>query len=206
MKPAFFAQILLLSACSGSFGKGDTASGNQGPGGDDGGSSGGNADGLPDLTDDLDRGGCEGVESDGEFVPVPGAASYFAGTYEASADEEGVWTGTEQWILYANQAWQDLGQGDCTITWFMRASEGSPGACGACDLGLQVSASVDLGQTDCPEGLVEDEQNWSNSYGVARLEENVASWFFAQSGNPFANGYHLDGAVNFISEKSCTYF
>ncbi len=206
------AALLLgaLSACSKEFDKTDgELGGADGPGGDggDGGSGGdgGDASGLPDLLATADRSGCQTVtSSDGEELPVPGAVSYFYGVYAESGDEDGVWVGTERWVLFANDRWQELGEGDCEVVWLTRATEAEGGGCGTCDLNLSVEASLDGVATTCPEGLYEGEEQWSGSYGVIR-RDGQSEWYFS-SGTRMGSGGATDSAVNFLTDKTCTWF
>ena len=178
---------LLLTACSSSFL--DTASGQ--------GST--TASGLPDLQRGLDETGCEDLSGN----VTAGATVWFWGEYITA---DGGWTGEERMIYFANDAWVDAGGYDCELVWSMTATDTSPGTCTTCDIGLQVEASLDASQTSCPEGLQTDTETWSESYGIARAEDSTATWYFADSGTEFGAGYYNDTAINYLSEKSCSWF
>jgi hypothetical protein len=216
MSPRLLPALLLLG-CSAAFTAKDTGAGGSdggggadgggadgGDGGDGGGDPSGTGDpadyGLSPLTQGIDTGGCDGFDG----VDIPGAAAYFYGQYVP--DGEGGWRGEERWLLFANPTWQDAGFDDCEVVWITRASETATGACGACDLGIAVSASVDQGRTTCPEELWEDpaDKNWSAEYAVA-ISGDDSVWYFA-SGSPLGEGSHADGAMNFLSEKTCQFF
>lgn len=175
---------------------GDGADGSDGSDGGDG----GDGTGLDDLRVGLDQGGCE----DYDGTPIPGAASYWYG--ELRSDGAGGWSGFEQWILFSNAAWQATGEDDCVITWLTSATETSTGACAACDFGLQVSASIDITQTDCPEGLFEGEESWSTAYAVLDKGDGTTLLYYAESGTPYATGQINDTALNYLSEKACKWF
>ncbi len=159
-------------------------------------------DGIDDPTADLDEGGCE----DYDGTPIAGAASYFVGVYTLEDADTGSWSGTEQWLLFANETWVEAGGYDCTVTWYAQAVEGSTGSCAACDLGLSVSLTVDESRTDCPDGLWESEANGDVNYGVIRGSGGESQWYFADSGTWFASGEYTDTALSFITEKSCDWF
>ena len=62
--------------------------------------------------------------------------------------------------------------------------------------------------SDCPEdtGGPQD-QTFSVTYGILRVPDGDAFWYFADSGNELSEeGYHLDSAMNYISQKSCRWF
>jgi hypothetical protein len=70
---------------------------------------------------------------------------------------------------------------------------------------MSVTAVLDVGQTTCPEGL-QGEGTWSEDYALSLRADETAGWFFASSGSSFAEGYHNDAAINYRSEKSCSWF
>jgi hypothetical protein len=209
--PSLFLLALALGGCSTAFGDKETDDGS-GEGDEDDGSdgSGGTVDDVDDIVDDLDQDTSDCEEVEGQ--PVPGAVSYFVGSYQDQGD--GTWRGTEQWVLIANDRWieteTDLpAAGMCTVTWTVAASEsGTTGACAACDLGLDVSATVDLSNTDCPEGLYEDptEMNWQASYALLTGSDGSADWFYQSSGTPLGVGTNSGGVADYASDKSCKWF
>jgi len=87
------------------------------------------------------------------------------------------------------------------------ATESSPGACGVCDFGLSVSATVDEGATTCPEGLwaSASERNWSEDYAIFD-DSGDLTWFFAGSGNPFGEGGRDGESLVYLTEKACKWF
>lgn len=206
--PARLAPLLLLVACSARFADEGTTDGTGGDGGStgDGGLDGGGlADELPPVDEGLDEGGCEDLSG----TALPGATVYFLGTYVQGDDG---WQGIEQVRVFANATWEGSGGGDCVVAWVLSASEGSPGACGNCDLGLSVSAQLDLAATTCPEDLYVGDESWSASYGVDLTESaTLSTWYYADSGTQFGAGYALGTAdqptaLNFASEKTCWWF
>jgi hypothetical protein len=158
--------------------------------------------GLPDLTEGLDSSGCEVQEATG--VAGIGAASYFYGLYRKT---DGGWTGYEEWLFYANEAWQEDGGADCKIRWAVTAVETETGSCPDCDLGLSVSFVLNVPGSTCPENMVEAESPTSSEqYDVSLDDGGETKWYFAGSGNPIGEGYGNADALNFLSPKSCRWF
>lgn len=200
-----------LTACSTAYGDKETDDGDGDAdtdvGGGDGG--GGTVDDIDDIVDDLDQDTSDCSEVEGQ--PVPGAVSYFVGSFLDQGD--GTWRGVEQWVLIANDRWMEteplVEDGMCKVTWTVVASESEgTGACAACDLGLDVSATIDMSNTDCPEGLYEapSDQNWTASYAVLTNGDGSAQWFYATSGNPLGDGTNAGGVADYVTEKSCKWF
>lgn len=152
---------------------------------------------LPEVFDSLDQEVCEGVQD-----TVPGSTSYFVGEYVKDGED---WVGTEWWVLFATDRWEEVGGNDCTITWIMSATEGEGGACGACGLHLDVNGALDPSRTSCPEDLYKGEEQWSESYDVA-LTGSGSTWYYAGSGNVFATGDGGDNAVTYLSDAQCDWF
>ena len=86
----------------------------------------------------------------------------------------------------------------------MVAESGSRGACGDCDVGLAVDASLVESATDCPEGVYRGYESMAETYAVELGTDGVATWHFTGSGDEFGRGYWVDGAMNYLSEYGCT--
>ena len=215
MTRALLSAVLLLTACSSSLkGEDQDDSSGQGPGsdgGDGGGDGGGGGEGgedaldaLPDLLAGVDLSGCQQVEgSDGELYDVPGAVSYFYGEYYQTEDGSG-WAGEERWLLFANDRWQELGEDDCQIVWTMGATvsgDVTPGG----QVSLQVSADIRGSETTCPEGLYEGEESWTASYSV-EIDDGGNSFWYYNGADEFGSGGSTPVAMNFLTEKACTWF
>jgi len=225
MRPLVFISLLLATACSASFdpktggaggsgsdfpGSNGSGDGTDGDGSDSddgsGGSGNGNIADLDDIKSDMVTGpdGCETIDE----IPHPGAASYFYGELEPITTDDGPqWRGTEEWILFANDAWRETGVSDCVVTWILQAEEVDTGQCGACDVSLAVVATIDTANTSCPEGLWETSFNYSVQYDV-RLDPNTetSQWFFAESGAAMGVGSYAGVAMNYLTERSCVWF
>ena len=202
------ALLLPLAACSARFtdeGTDGGTTGDAGGSGDGGLDGGGLADELPPVDEGLDTGGCEDLSG----TALPGAAVYFLGTYVQGSDG---WQGLEEVRVFANATWRGTGGADCIVAWVISASEGDAGACGNCDLGLSVSAQLDLAATTCPEDLYVGDESWSSQYGVDLTESaTLSTWYYADSGTQFGAGHALGTAsdptaLNFVSDKTCWWF
>ena len=194
--------LLSLTACSGA--KDDTDTEASEDSADTGGDTGAGTDPAADtdvrndMQDDAD--GCQDYEGNA----VPGAASYFVGDYVGS--EADGWTGTEEWWLWANGAWKERGGDDCVVVWNVDATPSDVGACGACEVGLDIAAAIDASRTTCPTALWEGLENWSEAYAMDQLPDGAARWYFAESGTPLGDGWWTDTTANWISDRSCTWF
>jgi len=194
---------------SGNSGNSGNGSSGDGDGSGDGGSGGAGSDTVDDLEDlksDIDASatGCQDIDG----VSHPGAASYFYGELEPTElGEDGQrWQGTEEWILYSNDAWQDTGVADCIVTWSIQAEEVASGACGGCDYSIAVDATVDLARTSCPNGLWETDANYSVAYDIRLESDGTSTWFFGASGNSMGTGSHEGLAMNYLTTRTCVWF
>jgi len=165
-----------------------------------------NDGGLADLKATMDRSaeGCQDIDG----LAHPGAASQFYGELElVDTDDVLAWRGFEEWILVANDAWQDTGVDDCTVTWSLRAEETDAGVCAACDLSIAVVASIDESRTSCPADLWEEHIHYAVEYDVlVDPDTDDTRWFFASSGNMLGAGSHADGALNYLTDRTCLWF
>jgi hypothetical protein len=158
--------------------------------------------GLPNLTEGLDSSGCEIQEATG--VAGIGAASYFYGLYHKN---NGEWTGYEEWLFYANEAWRDDGGSNCKIRWTVTATETEPGSCADCDISLNVTFVLDVPGSTCPDDMVDAEvATSSEQYDVSRDDAGETKWYFSATGNSIGEGYGSADALNFLSPKSCRWF
>jgi len=155
---------------------------------------------LPEIAGaDTDPGGCEEVSGSA----LPGAASMFWGEYHE--ESEGEWTGEERWLLFANEAWRDIGGEDCVVVWAAAAVESTTLSCTSCDLGLSTSLSLDNSATTCEADIVNG-LGTSEIYGIERKNSGDAIWYFANSGERMGDGYHVTGAMNFLTDPSCRWW
>ena len=190
--------LALLGGCSDKGAASDSGEG-------EGEGEGETASGLPDLVSTFETDGCETwTDNDGTVYNITGAVSYFYGEYVDNGD--GSWSGEEYWYLYANQTWKDAGGADCQIFWVTEATEGETGSCPTCDVGLDVSAQIDVTESDCPEDLYAGEENFTTSYAIKHSGEDESVWYYAGSGTQFATGYYNSGAMNYASSYACKWF
>lgn len=85
-----------------------------------------------------------------------------------------------------------------------------PQHCGDCDLGLQLTANVDMTGSTCPEDMVKREKSFTVRYDIRRAADGVAWVYFGSSGKMLGQGYHLtDGSnsrFNYVTQHQCKWF
>lgn len=155
------------------------------------------ATGLDSLLDDMDPDYCEAMQPN-----VAGATSYFYGIYQKSSDG---WRGEEQWILHPTDAWTSTDGETCHITWAINADEREVAGCPSCDFSLEVNGTLDRQKTDCPDGLWENEEQWSTTYNIL-LDGGNSIVYFQSDGDTVGSGYSTGSAFNFLSDVSCSWF
>ena len=156
---------------------------------------------IPSVLGELDDSFCDEMS---EELGVPGATSYFVGTY---IKQNNSWVGREKWILFPNEHWQEYGGYPCEISWDMSIEERDLVTCLACDIAMEVDASISSSSTNCPQDLWNEpsEQNWSTTYEIM-LDNGSSTFYFQSSGNPFGWGYSSQTSINFVSEPDCKWF
>ncbi len=155
------------------------------------------ATGLSSLKEDMDTDYCENMQPN-----VAGATSYFYGIYQKSSDG---WQGEEQWILHPTEAWTSTGGETCYVTWAISADEKDAAGCPSCNFSLEVNGTLDRQKTDCPEGLWENEEQWSTTYNIL-VEGGNSMVYFQSDGDTVGSGYSTSNAFNFLSDVSCSWF
>ncbi len=179
---------------SGSTTSGSTTSGSTTGGSTTGGTTPTSA--LPDVWDETDPEFCQDTD-------LVGATSHFIG--ELTTADGATYTGTETWALFANDAWVDVGGADCIVVWSINAAVGAPGACSTCEFGLEIDATLDAFQTDCPEGLYVGDERWSTSYDVD-IDGLTATITYGSSGSDLASGYADATGLVYITPAACMWF
>mgnify|MGYP001162808532 CR=1 FL=1 len=156
--------------------------------------------GLQDLTQGLDKTGCDIQEA--TDAEIPGAASYYYGLF---VQDGATYSGYEQWLIYANATWRGQGYSDCTIQWTASATEGTPGAATSANFALDVTLTLDRNSSTCPDELMLDLNDTDVVHYDIQISGTQSSWFFA-SGNNLGSGHANDNALNYLSPKSCRWF
>ena len=155
--------------------------------------------GLPDLLKNIVTDGCDNGPG------VYGAADYFHNVFEISSS--GTVSGTETWILYANQKlkskWEKEGfSSPCKVTWTLKGKtqDATRG-----DLGLNLVNN--LVDTTCPKEMVNKYEDTGKTinYNVVRKPDGTAQVFF-KSGKEVGQGHHNSTHLQFITNKSCRWF
>jgi len=155
---------------------------------------------LPDLTKEFQSGQCEEIKGSA----VPGADSYFHGSFEMSGE---LVKGHETWWLAANKAWEGAGGSSCTIRWSITGTKVATGACTDCDFGLMLSATPEPGSSKCPEGLLKREARPQQlSYDIKLAPSGEAFVYYSKSGNLLGEGFHADGKLSYRTQHQCKWF
>ncbi len=151
--------------------------------------------------DDLDEDLCEDVAG---YEDLIGATSYYKGDFRQSGDS---WSGTERWLLFATSEWEEVGGGDCQVTWVIEGTTTTEvGECAVCEFGIDLAAQVDLGNTDCDPDLYKGDESFTITYAVDDHGDGTHALYFAGSGNPLATGT-LDGdGLEYLSDAKCLWF
>jgi hypothetical protein len=153
---------------------------------------------TPDPFEGLLKGACEDGPGN------EGADSHFVGEFNISGSTV---TGTETWVLFANQKWKDRGGLDCRITWHLSGAKVGPRACSDCDYGLMLSAEPDVDGSGCPEGLIKKEAvRQELKYDVKALADGTAYVYFAKSGKRLGQGYYAGDRLTYTSSHQCKWF
>ena len=174
---------------------------------------------LPNIMEDMDTKACLPVSEN--YPDTPGATSYFAGAYIKDGNS---WMGREKWLLFPNQAWQEvayqqwqegnqevsnIAQGyPCEVSWDVLVTEHDEmEQCLACSLAFFVDASVNANITTCPQSLWNEvgTRDWQSNYEIASFSGN-SIFYFRSSGQAFGWGYASENELNFLSEPSCKWF
>lgn len=153
--------------------------------------------GLDSLMDEMMPDYCENVQPN-----VAGATSYFYGIYLRNTEG---WEGEEQWILHPTSSWTSTNGETCYVTWSIFAQEQEAAGCPDCDFALEVNGTLNRQRTDCPDGLWENEEQWSTTYNIL-LDGDSSFVYFQSDGELVGSGYSTNTAFNFLSEVSCSWF
>jgi hypothetical protein len=187
--------LILLLACQVSFGgKDDTAttagdSNNTGTGGET----------LQDVRDIMARNAdnCQDLSGD----VIAGANSYFWGEYLGN-NEEG-WSGQEKAYIFMNEESKSKGLVDCEETWEVLANPAEPGACAACDIGMEVTLTFTT--STCVDPVFGGD-NGTTTYDVDQGSDGSSHWFYANTGTALGDGYWSAKGQNFLTSPSCRWF
>ncbi|TNE92301.1 MAG: hypothetical protein EP330_02240 [Deltaproteobacteria bacterium] len=178
------------------------------------GCAGDNGTGDDTGTDGPDFDPYEGMEEnpnceDFEGTPVPGATTYFMGEYAIDAD---VVTGYEEWVLFANDAWEDPTIArpgwDCAIRWDVFGTVSEPTDCVGCTHQLSLSFTWNEDESDCQPDLqaLEGPDNEGGAvYYVQAGNDGYARYEFS-SGTFLGDGVLTSTRGAYQSEQRCAFF
>ena len=153
---------------------------------------------LPDLRQGLETGLCEKGPGN------EGADSHFLGDIQINGSAV---TGTETWVLGANEKWKKKGGDDCEMTWKLSGRTTTVGACADCDSAILLEATPNAG-SNCVEDLIKIESRaFTETYDLKLAPDGNAWIYFHKSGKALGQGYH-DGAGHLIyaSIHQCKWF
>ena len=153
--------------------------------------------GIPNLLKGISKVGCDNGPGGA------GAVSYF---YDELSIKNGVVTGTERWIMYANTQWKARNGNDCEVQWSLKGKTRSPTRCPSCTMGITVTNDLDKGLSNCPEDMAKTNSGETINYDIQLNNDGTAVAYFSRSGKKFAEGYHKDGNVQLLSPMSCRWF
>jgi len=158
---------------------------------------------LPALDQNLQKGKCT-------KFPTPGADQYFVGNW--TLGEDGVVSGTESRILYANPKWKSrrgpdgkVGR-DCVVVWNITGHRSKPVTCTGCDFGLKFQASVDYSKSTCAQRLYNEGAYRGGHYDVSLRSDGTTAMYFSRTGKQFATGHHVEGSLNYRTPHACVWF
>ena len=157
---------------------------------------------LPSSTDIIDQDNCEDPNL-GQSNDVPGAERFFTGDFTITGEDI---TGVEKWVLFANEAWKDAaGAENCEIVWNVVGRTAETSNCAQCDIGLNMTATLDTQASTCIEGPEEGYELQQLAYDVFRKSDGTATWYFP-SGTILGEGFHSGDALNYATEGACIWF
>ena len=128
---------------------------------------------LDSLKNDMDTDYCENMQPN-----VAGATSYFYGIYQRSSDG---WRGEEQWIP-TQQKHGLLQKEKLAMLHGLSVQTNKRQQMSFGDFSLEVNGTLDRQKTDCPEGLWENEEQWSTTYNIL-LEGGDSIVYFQSDGD-----------------------
>lgn len=155
--------------------------------------------GPADIRDQMVRNAADCQELSG--TAQLGGNSYYWGSFTGSAAEG--WVGEEKFYFFANETAIAAGFQDCEFTWSSIATEADPGRCPNCDIGMAVTATPS--DSTCDPTLFSD-PGYSVGYAVDTPGNGSSHWFFASSGNAFADGFATETTLSYLSAASCRWF
>lgn len=140
------------------------------------------------------------------------ADSWFVGDLTVA---DGQITGTERWVLRANEAWKAHGGKDCQVDWRITGTATPP--CDDCTIALKVHAEADRASSDCPSELVygrkteqgkvvgAEANDFDTRYDVI-VKGGVATVKFASNGREVGTGKWESGHLTYVSHHQCKWF
>lgn len=160
----------------------------------------------PPPIPDLPHGQCENGAT--------GADGYFVGRFSIA---DGKVTGTETWVLYANEKWKEKGGRDCSVTWNITGAVAPAGKCTTCSLSFSFHAEPDTASSLCPAEMLNGRRAptgeivggeatpFDQHYDV-QVTGTDAKVMFSGSGKTIGTGHYTNGVLDYLSGHQCKFF
>ncbi|TNE92300.1 MAG: hypothetical protein EP330_02235 [Deltaproteobacteria bacterium] len=173
-------------------------------GSDEGSDTGSSGDtGSAQSFDPYDGLGANAECDDFDGTPYTGATGYFVGEFTFS---DGLLTGYEDWILYPNQSWSNMGQGPCYLRWNAFGTVSGPVDCVGCSHEIVLDLTFDGETSNCPQNLEDIEGNDGNVTYYVQASPNGTARFEFTDGDFLGNGVLIDGRAAYVSDPQCNVF
>ena len=127
---------------------------------------------LPNVRKGLSGKGCDHGPGDN------GAASYFYTELTLNGDNV---SGIEEWILFANKKWKQNNGNDCVVRWRLEGSRVDTKACGSCDYGLEMTNTMDMTGSTCPNKMAKGSTGEPIQYDVKLNGDGTTKLYFANT-------------------------
>ena len=76
------------------------------------------------------------------------------------------WFGIEEWILIPNNTWRSIQSETCYVVWDTVAYRTDVETCLGCTFAMEVSGTINLEDTTCPEEIwITEYTSWQVDYG-----------------------------------------
>ena len=90
------------------------------------------------------------------------------------------------------------------MVYTLEVAEHSTGSCGNCELGFDVTASVDLSQSTCDSAMWEGYETMEEPYAVDEIKDGTATWYYYNTGTTLGYGFWDESGANYLADGGCT--
>lgn len=159
--------------------------------------------GNPEAFDPYAGLGPDQACEDFEGTPYTGATGYFVGEFSYS---EGVLTGHEDWLLYANSTWQASNGYDCFLRWDAFGTISGATSCVGCSHEIQLDLTFNGEESNCPQDLENIEGQDGNVTYYVQAQANGDARFEFTDGDFLGDGVLANGRAAYVSDPQCNVF